>query len=106
MEFTDYYGLSIKDFIENALREDVGNGDHTSLSTIPESSLGVANVKVKETGIIAGLVLADQILNQVDPTLIVKVLVAEGSQVKPGDIVMNVEGNTRSLLTAERLVLN
>lgn len=105
-EFTDYYGLSIKDFIENALREDVGNGDHTSLSTIPESSLGVANVKVKETGIIAGLVLADQILNQVDPTLIVKVLVAEGSQVKPGDIVMNVEGNTRSLLTAERLVLN
>ena len=106
MEFTDYYGLSIKDFIENALREDVGNGDHTSLSTIPESSLGVANVKVKESGIIAGLVLADQILNQVDPTLIVKVLVAEGSQVKPGDIVMNVEGNTRSLLTAERLVLN
>ncbi len=106
MEFTDYYGLSIKDFIENALREDVGNGDHTSLSTIPESSLGVANVKVKETGIIAGLVLADQILNQVDPTLKVKVLVAEGSQVKPGDIVMNVEGNTRSLLTAERLVLN
>lgn len=106
MEFTDYYGLSIKDFIENALREDVGNGDHTSLSTIPESSLGVANVKVKETGIIAGLVLADQILNQVDPTLIVKVLVAEGSQVKPGDIVMTVEGNTRSLLTAERLVLN
>ncbi len=106
MEFTDYYGLSIKDFIENALREDVGNGDHTSLSTIPESSLGVANVKVKESGIIAGLVLADQILNQVDPTLKVKVLVAEGSQVKPGDIVMNVEGNTRSLLTAERLVLN
>ncbi|MBK6989894.1 MAG: carboxylating nicotinate-nucleotide diphosphorylase [Bacteroidetes bacterium] len=106
MEFTDYYGLSIKDFIENALREDVGNGDHTSLSTIPESSLGVANVKVKETGIIAGLVLADQILNQVDSTLKVKVLVAEGSQVKPGNIVMNVEGNTRSLLTAERLVLN
>ncbi|MBK8585274.1 MAG: carboxylating nicotinate-nucleotide diphosphorylase [Bacteroidetes bacterium] len=106
MEFTDYYGLSIKDFIENALKEDVGNGDHTSLSTIPESSLGVANVKVKETGIIAGLVLADQILNQVDSTLKVKVLVAEGSQVKPGDIVMNVEGNTRSLLTAERLVLN
>jgi len=106
MEFTDYYGLSIKDFIENALKEDVGNGDHTSLSTIPESSLGVANVKVKETGIIAGLVLADQILNQVDSTLKVKVLVAEGSQVKPGNIVMNVEGNTRSLLTAERLVLN
>ncbi len=105
-EFADYYGLSIKDFIENALKEDIGDGDHTSLSTISESSKGIANVKVKETGIIAGLVLADQILNQVDSSLIVKVHVEEGSPVKPGDIVMTVEGNTRSLLTAERLVLN
>lgn len=105
-EFVDYYGLSIKEFIEFALREDIGDGDHTSLSTIPESDKSVANVKVKETGIIAGLVLADQIFNQVDPTLIVKVLVNEGSSVKPGDVVMRIEGNTRSLLTAERLVLN
>lgn len=106
MEFTDYYGLSIKEFIENALKEDIGDGDHTSLSTISESSTGVANVKVKESGIIAGLVLADQILNQVDHSLIVKVLVDEGSKVNPGDIVMTVKGNIRSLLTAERLVLN
>ncbi len=106
MEFTEYYGLSIKDFIENALKEDIGDGDHTSLSTIPESEVGTANVKVKETGIIAGLVLADQILNQVDSGLIVKVHVAEGSVVNPGDIVLTVKGKVRSLLTAERLVLN
>ena len=63
-------------------------------------------MKVKENGIIAGLVLADQILNQVDSGFIVKVHVAEGSAVKPGDIVMTVEGKVRSLLTAERLLLN
>jgi nicotinate-nucleotide pyrophosphorylase (carboxylating) len=106
MEFTEYYGLTIKDFIANALKEDIGDGDHTSLSTIPEAEVGTANVKVKEKGIIAGLVLADQILNQVDSGLIVKVHVAEGSVVNPGDIVMTVKGKVRSLLTAERLVLN
>lgn len=106
MEFTEYYGLTIKDFIANALKEDIGDGDHTSLSTIPETEVGTANVKVKEKGIIAGLVLADQILNQVDSGLIVKVHVAEGSVVNPGDIVMTVKGKVRSLLTAERLVLN
>ena len=106
MEFSEYYGLSVRDFIANALREDIGDGDHTSLSTIPEFEKGKAIVKVKEKGIIAGLVLADQILIQVDTELIVKVLVAEGSEVNPGDIVMTVEGKVRSLLTAERLLLN
>lgn len=106
MELTEYYGLSVKDFIKNALKEDVGDGDHTSLSTIPETEKGIAKVKVKEQGIIAGLVLADQILNQVDTELIVKVHVQEGSPVNPGDIVMTVEGKVRSLLTAERLLLN
>lgn len=106
MELTEYYGLSVKDFIKNALKEDVGDGDHTSLSTIPETEKGIAKVKVKEQGIIAGLVLADQILNQVDTELIVKVHVPEGSPVNPGDIVMTVEGKVRSLLTAERLLLN
>ncbi len=106
MESTDYYGISTKEFIEKALREDVGDGDHTSLSTISETSKGIANVKVKEKGVIAGLALAEQILNQVDSSLIANVLVAEGSSVKPGDIVMTIEGTTRSLLMAERLLLN
>lgn len=106
MEFTEYYGLSVSDFIEKALKEDIGDGDHTSLSTIPADLKGKANVKVKEKGIIAGLVLADQILNKVDSSLIVKVLVNEGSEVNVGDIVMTIEGNVRSLLQAERLLLN
>ncbi|MCX6276237.1 MAG: carboxylating nicotinate-nucleotide diphosphorylase [Bacteroidetes bacterium] len=103
---TDLYGLSIKEFIEKALEEDVGNGDHTSLATIPEDARSKAIVKVKEKGVIAGLVVADQILNQVDPTTVVKVLVAEGAAVMPGDEVIHIQGKTRSLLKAERLTLN
>lgn len=103
---TDIYGLSIKEFIDKALDEDVGNGDHTSLATIPEDASSKGIVKVKEKGIIAGLVVADQILNQVDPSLMVKVLVGEGAAVMPGDEVIHIEGRTRSLLKAERLLLN
>lgn len=103
---TDIYGLSIKEFIDKALDEDVGNGDHTSQATIPEDASSKGIVKVKEKGIIAGLVVADQILNQVDPSLMVKVLVGEGTAVMPGDEVIHIEGRTRSLLKAERLLLN
>lgn len=102
----EHYGLSIPEFIHQALLEDTGDGDHTSLSTIDEKATGLAKVKVKEDGVIAGLVLADQILNQVDSSLKVKVLVSEGAAVKVGDIVMTAEGNVRSLLKAERLLLN
>lgn len=103
---TNLYGLPIREFIEKALEEDVGNGDHTSLAIIQEESRSKAIVKVKEEGVIAGLVLADQILNQVDPTTIVKVLTGEGKQVLPGEEVIHIEGKTRSLLKAERLLLN
>lgn len=101
-----HYGLSISDFISQALKEDIGDGDHTSLSTIEPSALGKADVKVKEEGIIAGLVVADQVLNAVDPRCIVKTLCAEGSLVRKGDVVMKVEGPVQSLLQAERLLLN
>lgn len=106
MEYTDYYGLSIADFIKNALLEDIGDGDHTSQSTISEFGQGKANVKIKEDGIIAGLELAVQIFRQVDPKLKTTTFLKEGSQVKFGDIAMTIEGSVRSLLTAERLVLN
>lgn len=99
-------GLSIPDFIRQALAEDIGDGDHTSLSTIPADKQGKALVRVKQDGIIAGLVLADQILNTVDPTVIVKVLSNEGQSVSNGTVVMEVEGAVRSLLMAERLLLN
>jgi len=99
-------GLSIPEFLKYALQEDQGDGDHTSLSTIEDNAKGKAVVKVKENGIIAGLVLADQILNLVDPETIVKVKVNEGTKVLVGDVVMEIEGSTRSLLRAERLLLN
>lgn len=100
------YGLLVKEFIEKALLEDVGDGDHTSLAVISPESRSSAVVKVKENGIVAGLTVADQILNMLDSTCVVKVLVKEGAWVKSGDVVMEIEGNTQALLKAERLLLN
>lgn len=100
------YGLSVTEFIAHALNEDVGDGDHTSLASLDSSANAKAIVKVKEDGVIAGLVLADQILNHVDPTLVVKVLKDEGGGVKNGDLVMEISGKVQSILKAERLLLN
>lgn len=93
-------------FIKNALAEDLGDGDHTSLSTIPEDAQGNAQLIIKEDGIVAGIELALDIFNQVDHTLKVDVLIKDGSSVKYGDIVLKVNGSARSILLAERLVLN
>ncbi len=99
-------GLTVTEFLKYALYEDQGDGDHTSLSTIGAEANGKAHVKVKEDGIIAGLVVADQILNLVDDRFKVSVKVSEGSRVAIGQIVMEIEGNVRALLRAERLLLN
>ncbi len=93
-------------FIQNALEEDVREGDHTSLSTVPENAVGKARLLVKDTGIIAGAELAELIFKTVDPRLRIEVLIPDGQPIHPGDIVMYVEGPDRSILTAERLVLN
>lgn len=108
MDLSQYphYGLSVSDFIRQALLEDTGDGDHTSLSTIGQSEQGKAKVMIKENGVVAGLVIADQVLNIVDSSMVVKTLFAEGASVKSGDVVMNVEGSVRSMLKAERLLLN
>ena len=98
--------MSIEEFIDAALREDVGAGDHTSLACIKADARGKAIVKVKEDGIIAGLVLAGRIFNRVDNSLKIEVLAKDGAVVKPGEIVIKIEGSIRSMLTAERLVLN
>ncbi len=98
--------LSISEFLKYALSEDQGDGDHTSLATIPPDLTGSAVVKVKEDGIISGLVIADQVLNLVDQTIVVKVNVAEGAEVRNGQIVINIQGNIRSILRAERVLLN
>ena len=93
-------------FIHNALQEDVREGDHTSLSTIPESALGKAKLLVKDNGILAGVELAKLIFEAVDPALKVETFMQDGDAMKVGDIAFFVEGPDRSILTAERLVLN
>ena len=103
---TNYFGLSVSEFIEYALKEDVGDGDHTSLSTIPEGLVGKADVKVKEKGVIAGIELTELIIKTVDPMIQQLIFLKEGADVNPGDIVMTLNGNVRSLLKAERLLLN
>jgi nicotinate-nucleotide pyrophosphorylase (carboxylating) len=93
-------------FIKNAIAEDVGDGDHTSLSTIPSNTQGKAKLIVKEDGVLAGVELAVEIFHQIDPELAVTVLILDGAAVKIGDIVLTVSGSTHAILLAERLVLN
>lgn len=90
----------------DALREDVGDGDHSTLGSIPENAISQAKLLVKEAGIIAGVELALSIFNIVDQQLTINVKILDGNAVQPGDIVFTAEGSARSILTAERLVLN
>ncbi len=92
--------------IKNAIREDVGDGDHSSLSCIPKSATGKAKLLVKENGIIAGIEAAKKVFYYVDSNLKIETFIKDGSPVKYGDIVFHVEGSSLSILTAERLVLN
>lgn len=96
----------LRSFIANALHEDVRDGDHSSLSCIPDTAKGKARLLVKEDGVIAGAALAEIIFKQVDPRIEVEMLKKDGDQVYYGDEVFYVEGPSQSLLTAERLVLN
>lgn len=93
-------------FIENAIAEDIGDGDHTSLSTIPHNRTGKAKLLVKQIGIIAGVDVACKVFSKVDNTVRVEKMIDDGAFVKPGDIAFYVEGKVISILTAERLVLN
>lgn len=96
----------LSQFIIQALAEDVGDGDHTSLATIPEDRRGEARLLVKEKGIIAGVELAARIFRKVHDGLQIRVNLEDGSEVYPGDVVLTVAGDARAILTAERLVLN
>jgi len=96
----------IHPFIVNALSEDVGDGDHTSLSTIEAGTQGKAKLLVKDTGILAGVELALEIFREVDPNLKVTVFINDGAEVKPKDVAFEVEGDAQAILKAERLVLN
>ena len=92
--------------IQNGIREDVGEGDHSSLACIPATATGKAKLLVKEDGVIAGVAFAKMILEYVDPTLQMETFIADGTPVKKGDGVFHVSGSSQSILKSERLLLN
>lgn len=92
--------------IANAIREDVGDGDHSSLACIPVDAVGKAKLLVKDEGIIAGVEFAKKVFRFIDKDLKIETLKEDGSKVRYGDIVFYVEGSSQSILKAERLVLN
>jgi nicotinate-nucleotide pyrophosphorylase (carboxylating) len=92
--------------IKNAIREDVGDGDHSSLACIPTSAQGKAKLLVKDEGIIAGVAFAEMIFKYVDADLKMEIYINDGEIVKYGDVVFQVSGSSQSILKAERLVLN
>ncbi|MDB4904980.1 MAG: hypothetical protein JWQ63_4261 [Mucilaginibacter sp.] len=96
----------VDQFIISSLNEDVGDGDHTSLATISAGTKGKAKLLVKDEGILAGVELAIEIFHIVDPALKINILLNDGAKIKPNDIAFMVEGDARSILKAERLVLN
>ncbi len=96
----------IDEIIDNALREDIGDGDHSSLSCVPLNATGHAKLLIKDNGILAGVELAERIFKRYDPSLVVTILLNDGVEVKRGDIALEVSGSSRSILATERLVLN
>lgn len=100
------FGNEIDLIIANAIREDVGDGDHSSLACIPENARGKAKLLVKDEGIIAGIEFAQKVFDYVDSKMQVEVLLTDGTPVKYGDIAFYVEGSSQNILKAERLVLN
>ena len=97
---------SLDTFIENAFAEDVGDGDHSSLASIPREAKNKAYFLMKEDGIIAGVALCKMIFERVEPTMKIETLVKDGDSVKSGDIIIRIEGFSRAILMCERLILN
>ena len=98
--------MIIDKIIERALEEDLGDGDFTSLATIPENATGKAQLLIKEDGILAGVDIAKKIFQKVDKNIKFRILLKDGTKVKKGNIVFIVEGKSISILSAERLALN
>ncbi len=96
----------INNLIDLAFTEDIGEGDHTTLCSIPESAIGKASLVIKEAGILAGVEVAIKVFHKLDSQLKVDVLIKDGSSVKPGDVVFTVEGKVQSILQTERIMLN
>lgn len=100
------FDTEVKMIISNAIREDVGDGDHSSLACIPENAKGKAKILVKDKGIIGGVNFAKKVFAYVDKNLKLDVKIEDGTEVTFGDVVMYIEGPSQSILKAERTVLN
>lgn len=98
--------MTIDEIIKQALIEDLGDGDHTSIATIPLSAKGKAHLIVKQNGIIAGIDVAKKVFNAVDPDIQIETFTTDGKIVRIDDVVFEVEGKARSILSAERTALN
>ena len=96
----------IYEIIDNALREDIGDGDHSSLACVPADAQGKATLYVKDDGVLAGVELAQLIFHRYDPKLKMETFINDGAEVKKGDIAFTLTGSSRSILATERLVLN
>lgn len=103
MEVTE---ILVDELIDIAIREDVGDGDHSSLSCIPFDKMGKVKLLVKQEGILAGVTVAKKVFARIDPATQMEILLADGAQIKPGDIAFFATGRVQSLLKSERLVLN
>ena len=104
--FLQHYKSKINHFIDEALKEDIGLGDHSGQSCISKEAESTAKLLVKEEGILAGIELAEILFKRYDSSLIFKPLTTEGSRVKKGTVAFTIQGNTQSILATERLVLN
>ena len=93
-------------FIKNAITEDIGDGDHSSLSCIPSNTKGKAHLLIKQEGILAGIEIAKKVFNTIDPALSMEQFLFDGTNIHSGDIAFIIEGKVHSILQAERLVLN
>ncbi len=102
MKITD----KVKELIALTLREDIGDGDHSSISCIPESACGKMKLLIKQDGVLAGVDVAREVLRQVGPNITMEVLMEDGTTVKKGDIAFVLSGSSRNMLTAERTLLN
>lgn len=102
----EQFQSELKVLIANAIREDVGSGDYSSLACIPANAMGKAKLLVKEDGIIAGVAFAKMIFEYVDPNMQIETFIEDGTAVKSGDVVFHVSGSSQSILKSERVVLN
>lgn len=96
----------LEEFIKNAIKEDIGDGDHSSLSCIPKDTTGKAQLLIKENGILAGIEIAKEVFSTIDGSLKFEQFLFDGNEVNKGDRAFIIEGNVHSILKSERLVLN